>query len=220
MPKVKQILAIAFEGSRPAQGSALYDGQSLYVRSLDEINEDRYVFAEAIKQVIEDKTAEGWVVMVEDRTFSFPGNAASWDFDAIGVDGKTNLSACLHWYFTLQGRGQLAFEDAAKRYELRLGGAADWIFKKNDERGRTVYSVEWTQFSGAHRALLMCVAGAVMEEPLSRRWMKEYLGKKRELKGPPIWPVFKAMRKMWKSQQEEFEAEIERLEARKKDAQR
>ena len=220
MPKIKQILAIAFEGNRPAQGAALYDGESLYVRSLNEVNEDKYVFAEAIKQVIEEKSSEGWVVMVEDRTFSFPGRAVSWDFDATGPDGKINLHSCLDWYFSLSSRGQIAFEDQAKRHEIRLGGMTDWISRKHNERGQSLYSVDWTQFTGCHRALLMCVAGAVMEEPLSDRWMKAFLGHKRELKGPPVWPVFRAMRKMWKSRQEELEMEIERLEARKDNAQR
>lgn len=211
----KRILAVAFEGRRPAQASAMWNGQHLYIKELREINEDRFVWTEAIKQVVEDKVRDGWVVMLEDRTFSFPGNATSWNFDVVGDDGRTNLQSALDWYFALQGRGQIEFTDATLRFAMKLGGEQDMIYAKNDERGRLVYCVNWPAFKSAHRALLMCVAGAVMEEPLSDRWIKEFCGYRPELPGPPIWPVFRTMRNLYKSQQEELERRVLEVEARK-----
>ena len=59
-----------------------------------------------------------------------------------------------------------------ERYAIRLSGELGLIDAGTDERGRLVYRVDWRKFNSGHKALLMCVAGAVMEEPLSERWLR------------------------------------------------
>ena len=39
---------------------------------------------------------------------------------------------------------------------------------------RLVYDVDWNRMTGGHKAILMCVAGAVMELPFSDRWLNEF----------------------------------------------
>ncbi len=86
---------------------------------------------------------------------------------------------------------------------------------ENDDRGRSVYHVNWTNFKSSHLVLLMCVAGAVLEEPLSERWVKEFAGNLPEPKQPNIWPVFRVMKNHWKSEQEKLEARRAAIEAQK-----
>ena len=88
-------------------------------------------------------------------------------------------------------------------------------YMENDDRGRSVYRINWTNFRDAHLALLMCVAGAAMEEPLSERWIKTFAGKLPERKKPNIWPVISTMKNYWASEQQRIEKAREEMEARK-----
>ena len=45
---------------------------------------------------------------------------------------------------------------------------------RHDEKGRLVYDVDWNRITGGHKAVLMCVAGAVMELPFSDRWLNAF----------------------------------------------
>lgn len=211
----KRILAIAFEGTVPAQCVALYSGNELLVKELVEITVEPYAWMQIMLRDVEEKTRKGWVVMLEDRTASFSRHATSWNFDAVGADGRTNLQTCLDWYFMLQRRGQIFMGSELQRYEMRIGGEMDMIDAKNDDKGRLIYNINWRLFSSAHRALLMCVAGAVMEEQLSDRWIESFVGNLPEVKKPPVWPVFRVMKDLWKKQQLDFEAKVDAMEARK-----
>ena len=121
---------------------------------------------------IEAKVKGGWVVMVEDRTASFSSLATSFNFDAPAEDGRTNLQRALDWYFALESRGGIILGEGMERYAIRLSGELGLIDAGTDEKGRLVYRVDWRKFNSGHKALLMCVAGAVMEEPLSERWLR------------------------------------------------
>lgn len=135
--------------------------------------------------------------------------------NAISESGKTNLQTTLEMYFALQSRGQLIFEPHLKRHQITLGGPNDMAYLDTDDRGRGIYRINWTDFKDAHLALLMCVAGAVLEEPLSERWLKTFADKLPERKKPNIWPVISAMKNFWRSEQQRIEAKREATEARK-----
>lgn len=211
----KRILVICFEGGRPAQASAIYDGNNLYIMEINEISGDPYTWMQTMIEDTEKKSRAGWVVMVEDRTASFPPPATPWNFDAVLEDGRTKMQTAFDWYFTLLGRGSIIFEPTLKKYQLKMGGENDLVYAKNDDKGRLVYCVNWAEFKSGHRALLMCVAGAVMEEPLSDRWMNEFVGYLPKAKKPKVWPVFRTMKNLIRNQQADLENRISELEARK-----
>ena len=216
MPQNKKILAVSFEGPRPAQGAAMWDGKELYVKEIREIGVEAYAWIQTLMEDIEVKSGLGWVVMVEDRTASFASPATTWNFDSVGTDGRTNLQSALDWYFALNSRGQIFMEDRLARYKIGMGtGDQDMVYRKNDEKGRMRYEINWQQFTCGHRALLMCVAGAAMEEPLSERWIKTFTGKLPERKKPNIWPVISTMKNYWASEQQRIEKAREEIEARK-----
>lgn len=211
----KKILTISFEGRTPTQASAAWDGEKLFILEVNDINGNPHFWMDSVLEDIENKAKSGWVIMVDDSTASFPPPATSWNMNSLGEDGRTNLQTALEWYFALQSRGEIIFEPHLKQYQIRLGGDNDMAFAEHDERGRRIYRIDWTKFNSRHMALLMCVAGAVMEEPLSDRWMKVFAGTLPGVKEPPIWPVFRTMKNLWKKQQEEIEAKVAELEARK-----
>lgn len=216
MPQIKKILAVSFEGPRPAQGAAMWDGKELYVKEIREIGVDAYAWIQTLMEDIKVKSGLGWVVMVEDRTASFASPATTWNFDSVGTDGRTNLQSALDWYFALNSRGQIFMEDRLARYKIGMGaGDQDMVYRKNDEKGRMRYEINWQQFTCGHRALLMCVAGAVLEPPLSDRWMKIFAGNYPKAKKPNVWPVFRVMKDLWHDRQHDLEDRINALEERK-----
>ena len=163
----KRILAIALEGTSKVQAMAVWDGQHLIVVELRDIKGNPEDWLEVMGRDIETKVQGGWVVMVEDRTASFSSLATSFNFDAPAEDGRTNLQRALDWYFALESRGGIILGEGMERYAIRLSGELGLIDAGTDEKGRLVYRVDWRKFNSGHKALLMCVAGAVMEEPLS-----------------------------------------------------
>lgn len=181
MSSEKKILTIALEGERKVQAMALYEDSRLMVLEMNDITGDPDVWLETMRRDVAQKTQGGWVVMVEDRTNSFPGEATSFNFDAMCEDGRTNLQCCLDWYFDMQARGQIILEQNMERFKIYLN--SQLIDAKHDDKGRIVYNVNWKEFTGGHKALLMCVAGAAMENPLSERWLRVMTGARSKTKG-------------------------------------
>ena len=99
----KRILAISLEGGRRAQALAAWDGERLIVTDIREISGNPDEWLPVMLADIEAKVERGWVVMVEDRTGSFPSRATAYNFDALGPDGRTHLQSVLDWYFALDG---------------------------------------------------------------------------------------------------------------------
>ena len=211
----KRILTVSLEGERRAQALAAWDGERLIVTDIQEFFGSPEDWLPVMLQDMEAKVDRGWVVMVEDRTGSFPSRATAYNFDAVGPDGRTRLQSALDWYFALAGRGALIIDPAVNRYALRLGGENDLIVRKADDRGRIVYDARWENISAGHKALLMCVAGAVMEEPLSERWMRVFAGSVKSVQKPAVWPVFRVMNEVYERQQQGNENSVAALEARK-----
>jgi len=211
----KRILAISLEGGRRAQAFAAWDGERLIVTDIQDITGNPDVWLPVMLQDIEAKVERGWVVMVEDRTASFPSLATAYNFDTVGPNGRTHLQCVLDWYLALEGRGALIINPAYSRYGLRFGGENDPVVRKADEKGRVVYDARWENLSAGNKALLMCVAGAVMEEPLSERWMRVFAGTIKPQEKSPGWPVFRAMRGLYEKQSEGHNHRVEAMEARK-----
>ncbi len=211
----KKILTISLEGGRRAQALAAWDGERLIIMEIREITGNPDVWLPAMLKDMESKVDHGWVVMVEDRTGSFPSSATTYNFDAMGPDGRTHLQSALDWYFALEGRGSLIIDPSLNRYALRLGGDNDLIVRKTDERGRVLYDARWENVTAGHKTLLMCVAGAVMEEPLSERWMRVFVDSAKPAKRPPVWPVLRSMRGLYETQHDRLEAAVEATENKK-----
>ena len=75
--------------------------------------------------------------------------------------------------------GNLITDEEAKRFLIRVGGEGQKVEKKQDEKGRPFYSIDWPAFTGGHRAVLLCVVAA-MAEPVSDRFLDAMYGKPSE----------------------------------------
>lgn len=168
----KRIMTISLEGQQRAQAFAMWDGERLIVLELREIVGDPETWLPDMLQDIDAKVESGWVVMVEDRTASFATAATAYNFDEMGENGRTKLQEALDWYFSLDGRGAIILGDGMERYAIRRGGEGGLVDCSTDEKGRLVYKIDWNRFCAGHKAMLMAVVGAVIEEPLSERWLR------------------------------------------------
>ena len=212
----KKILAIA-HGDRRVQAAAMYDGQRLIMVELRDIIGNPDEWLPKMHEDIAAKVEGGWVVMVEDRTASFSPLATPFNFDAVSEGGRTNLQNCLDWYFDMDARGDIILGPGMERFRITLGGEGGLLDAKHDEKGRVVYHVDWRRFQAGHKALLMCVAGAVMEEPLSERWLKVMTRALAGAKENPNWlKTFHAITKGYdKVRDKDFEARVAQTENRK-----
>lgn len=180
----KRIMTISLEGQQRAQAFAMWDGERLIVLELREIVGDPETWLPDMLQDINAKVESGWVVMVEDRTASFSTAATAYNFDEMGENGRTQLQEALDWYFSLDGRGAIILGDGMERYAIRRGGEGGLVDCTADEKGRMVYKIDWNRFGAGHKAMLMAVVGAVIEEPLSERWLRAMGGvKSKEVNG-------------------------------------
>lgn len=175
MPSDKKILTIAFEGTRVATAFAAFREGKLIIVKMQEIRGDVDEWMPVLQADVTLKVNNGWVVMVDDPTSSFPGDATHYNFNAI-TEGRTNMQQALDWYFALESRGAIILDEAYERYTIRAGNANSLVDLKKNERGQLQYDVDWMRFSAGHKALLMCVVGACMEEPLSDHWMQAMTG--------------------------------------------
>lgn len=214
----KKIHAFALEGVKPTQVVALYKDKRLFFKGMESILGDPDEWMPTIEEQINKRIADNWVVLVEDRTGSFSDRAVLCDFDRLDGDGRTFLQRCFDWYFALQSRGALVFPESMLPYRLQTseGGMIDF---DNDEKGRLIYKVDWRRFTGVHKAILMCVAGAIMEDPASDRWLNEFLGKPNPDICSPLSRLLKHIHAVTIGQtislSQQFEQRREEVEARK-----
>ena len=212
----KRILAISMGYGAAAEAGAVWENGILLFTHIKRVAEDPEFWIPELLEDIQKKLASGdWVVLVDDKTSSFSGDVIAYDFDALGAFGRTNMQNALDWYVALQTRRAVEFDEAARHFELRIDSANGIVSTTNDEKGRLLYKIDFSQFTPGHRAMLMCVAGATMEEPLSERWMKKFLGVPRPKKSPPMFPAIRVMRELDAARQVNFEIATAEMEERK-----
>lgn len=166
----KMIFAASIEGAKKHMACAMYDGERLIVTHCEPLGDRQEAWMPQLLEDIRVKVEQGFVVLLEDRTGRLSPHATAFTFEEICENGRTYLQSCLDLYFSLAATGRLIFETGLERYALRQteGGMID---TRHDEKGRVIYDVKWSEFDGGRRAMLMCVAGAFLEAPLSERWI-------------------------------------------------
>jgi len=165
---------------------------------------------EKLKQEIAEKVNDGFVVILEDRSGVFSPHANAFCFEDLH-EGRTMLQHAFDWWFSLKNSGNLVLDDSVRRFDMnpRVDGA--FIDMKNDDKGRVMYVPAWDNFTGAHKALLLCVLAAKME-PLSEHWFDAFMGAM-----PPLpkeeWNLLERWGKSMKNWENEEQVKIERMRA-------
>jgi len=170
---ILKILAISLMGSQRSKAYAVFNGEQLIISRVDVIAGMFGVWRKPIVDEIIDKKAKGYVVIVEEKTDLIAQYATQYLLE--DIEERSNLYDALDWYFALQDMGNLISDEAASRYLIRAGGEGQKVEKKQDEKGSPYYAIEWSSFTGGHRAILLCVVAA-MTEPLSERYIAAMFG--------------------------------------------
>ena len=204
----KFIMAVAFGGSLGKASSIMYaaykDGVLGIVKESEILQEPGEWVPELLEDV-KEKISTGWVCLIEDRTASLKTDAILYNFDAMAEDGRTNLQVSLDWYFALQNRGAIVFPEGMEHISLKMGNATSKLESDYDVKGRLIYRIDWDTIKASHKAMLMCVAGAVMEEPLSERWMRIIAGNYPRAPKPYTYRIFSALSEYDNRRHLEFE---------------
>ncbi len=182
----KKILAVVLETMPAVLVTAKYADQRLVFQGYERLAGNPDTWLSDIRKLVDESIDKGWVVVVEDRTQSFSDRAMLWDFDRIYDDGRTAMQTCLDWYFALQGRGALVFPQSMNAYVIRSQVEGAMLDFAQDEKGRMVYKVDWRKFTSTHRGIMMCIAGAVMEDQYTDRWLNAFFAQEKSPEPSPL----------------------------------
>jgi hypothetical protein len=172
--EILKIMTISLMGTQRSKAYAVFNGEQLVISRVDPIAGMFAFWRKPIVDEIIDKKAKGYVVIVEEKTDLIAQYATQYLLE--DIEERSNLYNALDWYFALQDMGNMIADDDAKRFLIRAGGEGQKVEKKQDEKGKPYYSIDWSSFTGGHRAILLCVVAA-MTEPLSDRFIAAMFGK-------------------------------------------
>ncbi len=178
---ILKIFAVSLVGNKKYKAGAVYnDEKGLVIASLQPIGGIFGSWRQPLVDEVKMWVDSGAVVLVEENGDAVSQHATQFLLeDMDGDSGKTNMALALDAYFQLEDSDYLIIPQEYQRYALKAGNEGSWIEKKNDDKGRPYYSIDWSKFTGAHRAILLCVAAA-MFEPLSGRFLDAMWGKQGE----------------------------------------
>lgn len=191
-----KIMAISLCGKQPYTGQAAFTGESLVFTEITPVTE---TFAKWKKKIIEDvktKVADKWIVSVEEKTDIIARHATQhFDFEDVNsLDKKINLYRALDMYFAMKAMGTLVLPDHLRQNDIRESK----INIQQDEKGRTKYLVNWPEFTGGNRVILLAVMAA-QYEPISDKYLSEMfenMGTKRNLPDDPFSRLMRMMEKL------------------------
>lgn len=166
-----KIMSISLMSQQKATATAVFNGEQLVIADVQLLGGMFTAWRDKLVETVEDKVAQGYAVIVEERTEYIAKYGTQYLLEDLGDDNRTNLQEALDWYFALDAVGNMVFTDETKRYQIVSGSEGGKIDRKQDDKGRPVYVVDWARCTGGFRAVLLCVVAA-MQEPLSDRYLK------------------------------------------------
>lgn len=186
------IYAVSLESHNRHVAAAVYDGSKLAITHCTAITGPASKWRDNIINTIKTKSEEGHIVLVEDRTHVFcVGDSSPFSFEDM-YEGRSMLFNALDWYFAMLNLGQIIADKEVERFLIRSGAEGQKIEKTQDDKGRTVYKVDWASIGGGTKAVLMCVVGAIMQ-PLSNRYLDAMYGSIEEDEEPNPLSIWEAI---------------------------
>lgn len=172
----KSIFAVSLDSEQKHRATAiLFDGARLVITHCMPITGSPEVWRPRLKEEIAEKAAHGFAVIVEDRADQYTPSGNPFSFEDV-EDGRTFLQLTLEWWFSLKNSGNLVLDESVTRYDMRAEVENALINISTDEMGRIRYVPDWKRFHGGHKALLLCVAAAMMEDPYSDHYVEAMRG--------------------------------------------
>jgi hypothetical protein len=175
MTEIVKIFAVSLTGLQKYKAYAVYNGEQLAVTHILPIKGVFGSWKASLIEEIKKKKADGFVCIVEEKTDYVARHASQFNLEEMdGETGRSNFYTALDWYFALQETENLIVAKDFQNFVIRAGGEGQRVEKKQDEKGRVIYSINWSAFTAGYRCLLLCVVGA-MVEPVSHRYLDEML---------------------------------------------
>jgi hypothetical protein len=173
-PPTLKIMAASLVSGQKYKAYAVYDGETLIVTQVKPIPWTDIFWKSSLIAEIKERTGNGFAVLIEEKTEHVSQHGTKYLLDELW-DGRTNFCDAMDWYFALQATGNLLFHKGCEQYKIYMGGEGQRVEKKTDDKGRTIYHVDWNAFHGGYRAILLCVVAATTE-PVSLRYLKAMFG--------------------------------------------
>lgn len=173
-PATLKIMAASLVSGQKYKAYAVFDGENLIVTQVDIIPWTEVLWKPNLITEIKERTKKGFAVLIEEKTEHISQYGTKYLLDEM-YDGRTNFCDAMDWYFALQATGNLLFHKSCDQYKIYTGGEGQRVDRKQDDKGRVIYHVDWTSFHGGYRAILLCVVAA-MTEPVSKRYLEAMFG--------------------------------------------
>jgi len=173
-PTTLKIMAASLVSGQKYKAYAVFDGENLIVTQVDMIPWTDVLWKSNLITEIKDRTEKGFAVLIEEKTDHISQFGTKYLLDEMW-EGRTNFCDAMDWYFALQTTGNLLFHKSCDQYKIYTGGEGQRVEKKTDDKGRTIYHVDWNAFHAGYRAILLCVVAA-MTEPVSNRYLEAMFG--------------------------------------------
>lgn len=171
-----KIFAVCLTSAKKCKAYAAFNGEQLVLLAVTPISGLFSTWKEPLIAEIEQKKSEGFIVLVDEAGDRISQYATRYCLDEVDEDsGRTKMQAALDAYFEMAGMDALHLSQECQRFELRMDAEGGWLEKKNDDKGRSFFSIDWRRIHGAHRALLLCVVAANYE-PVSSRYLSVMFG--------------------------------------------
>ena len=191
---VLKILTVSLSDVSKYKAYAVFNGEQLIITHITQLRGMFSAWRDDLIQEVASRVDAGFAVLVEEKTevVSQYGTRFMLE-DKDDETGRSNVFDALDWYFALLNTDSIVFHPDCRQMMIRPGGEGQRVEKLQDEKGRTNYRVDWNNFHGGFRAMLLCVVAA-MTEPLSARYLDAMYGPEAEEEERYNWQrVFRAI---------------------------
>lgn len=188
MQDVLKIFTASLIGNKKFQAVSVFsESRGLVIVQVLPISGMFGAWRQPLIETIEKWKNDGAAVLIEENGDTVSQYGTKYLLEDMDDDNcKTNLATAIDAYFQLQDSDMLIIPQEYQRYALQSGNERSWIEKKNDDKGRAHYNIDWSKFNAAHRAILLSVVAALYE-PLSERFLAAMWSKNtEEYEGNPV----------------------------------
>lgn len=166
--RIIKIFVVSLLTKKPYKAYAVFNGITLVVQAIVPIKGQFRSWKDELIAEIEERKKAGFVILVEEKTNIIARHATQFLFTDKDSDDRINYYSALDWYFAISNIGNLILPKDGQQFTIHEQN----VDPQQDEQGRIKYNINWEQFHGGHRCVLMCVMAA-MFEPMSDIYLEE-----------------------------------------------
>jgi hypothetical protein len=175
MTEALKIFTVSLAGLKKYKAYAVWNGENLAITHVLPLKGAFGTWKASVIDEIQKKQAAGFTCIVEEKTDKIAQYASRFNLEDMDMEsGRSNFYTALDWYFSLLETESLIMAKDYQSFVFRAGGEGQRVEKKQDEKGRVIYNINWEAFTPGHRCVLLCVVGAMIE-PVSQRYLEQML---------------------------------------------